>query len=181
MAKQNNKEFKLPIELTIDQSTYSKLVSAVGSSNISDPVKELIEEFLIQYSQGGFVISANDINRMSQAAGEAITSSLKVVEAVDKVSHRREGAYEFSVSVDPNMVETFNDVATSKGMSLQDIVQEAWASACAAGWLYAVPTPCQQFLLSEGQHNKVAQILGTNTFNGSDIFNKLVSSVKESK
>ena len=181
MAKQSVKEFKLPLELSIDQSTYEKLVKAVGSEQISDSVKSLLEEFLIQYSQGGFVVSANDISRMSDAAGEPVSSSYKVVELVDKASSRKAGAHEFAVSVDPNMVDSFNDVAISKGMTLGEIVQEAWQSACAEGWFYAVNTPCQHFIISEGQHAILRGVLKKTNFTGSDLFNKIVSKEKDAK
>jgi len=181
MAKQSVKEFKLPIELSIDPATYAKLVSAVGSEQIQDSVKSLLDEFLVQYSQGGFVVSANDIKRMSDSAGESVSSSYKVVELVDKACSRRAGAHEFSVSVDPNMVDSFNDVAVSKGMTLGEIVQEAWQSACAEGWFYAVNTPCQHFIISENQHAVLRGILGKANFNGSDLFNKIVSKEKDAK
>lgn len=174
MAKPQSKEVRLPLELSINESTYNALIKAVGNDQISEPVKDLLEEFLIQYSQGGFVVSANDIARMSQAAGEPISNSKRVVEAVDKLSHRKAGAYEFSVSVDPNMIETFTGIAVSRGMTLEDIVQEAWQSVCAEGWLYAVPTPCQHLIINEAQHAAVRKALGKESFTGSDLVSKFL-------
>jgi hypothetical protein len=180
MAKQATaKEFILPLEIKVNEQTHKLLAEAVGGDEIGQPVKGLLEDFLIHFSQGGFVVTANDIDRMSQAVGEKVSTSKKVVEVVDRVAGKRQGAYEFTVTVDPNMIDAFNDIAASRSMTLQDVVSDAWNTCTALGWLYAVPTPCQQFMINEAQHKAIEKIIGKGSFNGTDIVNALVKASKK--
>ena len=170
MAKQaQSKEVVLPIELTIAEQTFRALADVVGSDNIQQPVKDLLQDLLRHYSQGGFMVTATDIDRMSKAAGQRVSSAKQVVEVVDAASGRKAGAYEFHVQVDPNMIETFRDVAASRGMTLEDVVSEAWNSAVSAGWLYAVPVPCENFFFNEAQHKAIADAIGKDSFTSQDI------------
>ena len=170
MAKNTQaKEYILPIQLPLNQEVYGKLVDAVGGEDLSVPVSKLLQDFLVHWSQGGFVITGSDIARMTKASDSVIDSAKKVVEAVDKSAGRKDGAHAFTVCVDPNMIGQLVDVAASRSMTLQDLIQESWDTIVAMGWLYAVPAHCSQFTVSESQHAQIAQALGQKHFTGADI------------
>ena len=169
------KEVVLPIELKVAESTYKKLSEAIGDGNIGASLQSLISDFLNQFADGGFVITSSDIDHMSKAAGKRVDTSRAVVEIVDEKNGKHYGAHSFRVTVDPNMVGTFNDVAHSRGMTMQDIVEEAWNSVTAMGWLYAVPTPCEHFFINPAQHLAASRLLGKNGFSGADLVVKMAS------
>lgn len=173
MAKQA-KEFILPLQLPLSENVHQRLTETTGGEPIAGPLTELIKDFLHHYTQGGFMITGSDIARMSRASGSTIDSSKKVLEAIDKVSGKKEGAHSFSVTVDPNMIGQLADVAQSRNMTLQDLIAESWDVIVASEWLYAVNPPCTQFIIGEQQREQLRQILGKSSFKGNEIVDALV-------
>lgn len=172
------KEFILPIQLPLSESVHEKLTEIAGADSLAESLTGLIKDFLHHYTQGGFMITGSDIARMSRASGSHIDSSKKVLEAIDKVSGKKEGAHCFSVSVDPNMIGQLADVAASRGMTLQDLISESWDIIVASEWLYAVNPPCTQFIIGEQQREQLRHILGKSSFKGTDIIDALAKATQ---
>lgn len=180
MAKQA-KEFILPLQVPVSETIHEELTKKVGDGDLIASVTELIKDFLHHFSQGAFLITASDIARMSRVSGTRIDNSKKVLEAVDKVAGKKDGAHSFNVTVDPNMIGQLADIAKSRNMTLQELISESWDIIVASEWLYAVNPPCSQFIIGEQHREAVKQILGKSSFKGSDIVDALVkaSSKKE--
>lgn len=173
------KEFILPLELPLSESIHAKLTELVGNGSLSESVTNLIKDFLHHYAQGGFMITGSDIARMTKTTGTDIDSSKKILQVMDKASGKKDGAHSFNVSVDPNMISQLSDVASSRNMTLQDLISESWDIIVASEWLYAVNPPCTQFIIGETQREAVKQILGKTSFNGNDIVEALIKATRQ--
>jgi|CXWL01.1.fsa_nt_gi hypothetical protein len=170
MAK-TSKAVILPIELTASESTVETLRDKLkcGDEGIVRALSQLMSSYLAAYSQGAFVITDSDIERMSKSTGIRVNSANKVVELVEVSVGRQAGAYEFKVAADPSMIESMNDMAKVRSMTLDQVIQEAWDTIVMSGWLWQVPSYCTTFIVNESEKQELMGWLGKTTFTGKDV------------
>ena len=174
-----NKTVVLPLQLELNENTTSALERKTGGPEHLQPeLKKLLESFVNLYAQGAFVIPPQDINRMSQATGKQVDTSSKIVEIVENSAGKKAGEYQFSVTIDPAMIDCLQDIAHSRGMDLPAVVEEAWQSVMMAGWIYSVPASCTQFADTEPEREFLAEFVGRNNPAGHDIVAAIKKAVK---
>ena len=165
-----NKVVLMPLQLELNEPTAEALGKKVGGDEkLPAALKTLLESFVSLYAQGAFVITPSDINRMNQATGKQVDTSGKIVDIVEKSAGRSAGEYQFSVTIDPAMVDCLQDIAHSRSMDLPAVVEEAWQSVMMGGWIYEVPPTCTHYIVSEPEREFLVKFVGKNNPTGHDV------------
>lgn len=134
MAK--NSKNKIVLELELSEQDYVTLKENSPEGDISNFVKTCSEAYLHEYSQGGLMLSADEVNRINKHAEKAVSNSSDIVNLAEKAGKTKSGSKTFTVTLDPALVDSFKAQAAFQGITVDEFIQQCWSFIHANGWLY---------------------------------------------
>lgn len=134
MAK-NNKN-KIVLELELNEQDFVTLKENAPEGDISAFVKDCSEQYLHEYSQGGLMLSADEVVRINKHAEKPVQNSADLVNLAEKAGKTKGGGKTFTVTLDPALVDSFKSQALFQGITVDDFIQQCWSHIIANGWLY---------------------------------------------
>jgi hypothetical protein len=136
MARNATSKIKIAVEFELDPEDHEVLSGAAPAGGFAGFLKSCIEAYLHEYSNGGLMLSGPEVAQLSKAAKSEISSSTDIIKLIDQAGKSSRGLRTFQITLDPSLVDSFQQNADFKGMSVDELIQECWSHIHANGWLY---------------------------------------------
>jgi predicted RNase H-related nuclease YkuK (DUF458 family) len=174
MAK---KTYSIEVELT-DQQAKSLCKLVKQDIPESRKIGGIAAHALIEVAEGGLILDAQIYQQIRGVVGE-IVDQQELVKMVEASRHRRDGSIEATWRPDPTYLPVLQEVATSRGQSLQDMVQEVMDYVTGQGWMYQLAPDTKQIFFTVGQAEKIQEWLGKDGhFTGDELFHALFAKAR---
>lgn len=160
---------KVALEFELDQQDHDVLAKAAGDSGLLPFLKSCAEAYFHEYSNGGLMLSGNEVSVINKASDKPVTSSEEVVNLVEKSQKTSKGNKKFEVTLDPALIESFQGVADFLGLSIEEFVNSCWAEIHANGWLYQMQPDVRWVPFSAKEVAKIKQSAKTDVLTSADI------------
>ena len=137
MAKNPSGKAVLALGLELDQRDLSTLTEAFkADGNPTETIKTCVENYLHEYANGGFVLTAEDVATMGKTLGKKVGDSKDIITALEDSAGNKKGSKVFKLEVDPALIGSFEDAAKMRGVTVEDYVTECWNYIHANGWMF---------------------------------------------
>lgn len=136
MARNIPTKSKIALELELADQDQEVLSTASGESGLVPFVKSCVEAYLHEYANGGLLLTGQEVARIGKAGKADVSKSDDVVSLVEKAQRSNKGLRTFQITLDPSLIDSFQQNADFKGVSVDELLQECWNHIHANGWLY---------------------------------------------
>ncbi len=164
MAKLNN--YSLLIGLQPEQ--VAKIEKAIPEeTSTENRLARVATSLLMDLATGGIMLSPAEVKHIREALPDPTGDN--IVEAVERGVNRRRGHYVAEWEIDPVYLPYLQEIAQSRGRTIEWLIQEGMSWVMDKGWLYDFVADAAPLKMSETDHAEVAAILGKPHFTGTDV------------
>lgn len=141
-------------------------------------VQRTAQEAMSSLGDGGVVLDGKIVEQLSRLIGKAYCQQ-DIVKLVEAGLHRKNGSVEVSWTPDPQYIPVLEELARTRGASVQGMAQDIMDHATGAGWFYQFRPDTKILFLSREQGEMIAEWLGRKeNFTGQDLFDALFNKSK---
>lgn len=171
MATIREKTQILPLRLELDEAVVRKI--APGSASPEDQLSRLASQFLKMHADGGVMLRAQDIDAVQQTTGVNIRVGSDVVKALNQpTTPRKDGALQVVVSIDPSYEAPLNEIATTTGMSVDELVNRSFNYGVAQGFLLNLPD-LDLMAVTTSDHEWMDNFMGKRAYSLAEVLDKV--------
>jgi predicted RNase H-related nuclease YkuK (DUF458 family) len=171
------KTYSIDIELT-DQQCKNLCRMVKQDLPESRKIGGIALHALTEIGDGGLVIDAKIYDQIRAIVGE-IVNQQDLVKMVEASRGRRDGGIVATWRPDPTYMSVLEDVAASRGETVQALAQEIMDYVTGQGWMYQLAPETKQVFFTREQAKKVGEWLDKGVdFTGQDICNALFSKAR---
>jgi hypothetical protein len=156
------------LELSIPIKDY-EVFEAVDPDNVQAYLNTCVANYLSAYADGGLMLSGDDIQAMSEALGEDVTSSSDIVNAVINSVSEEDSDSVFKVVIDPSLKPNIEDSARVQGVTVDHWLTNCWSHIITNGWLYGVSGDIRWVPFTNQQLKLISEAAGKKLESSSDI------------
>lgn len=165
-----NETMNLALEVGIKRGDYETICSHIkDKQSVNQTIAALVNKFLTQYSQGGILLSSNDVDYLSKITGEEINDPAQIAEYIETATKRKGGSHTIEVSLDPAYWPVLEARGLEAGMTTDEVASDCVNLCFDSGWLYD-PLPGRLVIgLTEKQRAEFVQITGKQNLVAEDV------------
>jgi len=173
MARNANTKTKIAIEFELDSRDQDVLSQAAPESGLVQFLRSCIEAYLHEYSNGGLMLSGEEVARITKAANKEILSSEDVIDAIEKAKSLSRGFKTFQITLDPSLVDSMQSLANFRNMTIDEFLQDCWGEIHANGWLGAMNPDVKWIPFSEKDAQEIRTSAKVDIITSADVMGVL--------
>jgi len=137
MAGKPNKPGQMAVTIAMNPGASDYLEKNANGGDAALLLGQWATFWLDSQARGGVMISPEDHNYLSTLNnGVRFSSGKQIVAAVERGLKRDDGQFTFPITIDPAYIQPLNEFAETQGRTVEELVQDAFATVMGNGWLY---------------------------------------------
>lgn len=139
MAGKPNKPGQMAVTVAMNPGAADYVEKNANGGDASLLLGQWATFWLDSQARGGVMISPEDHNYLATLNnGVKFSSGKQLVAAVERGLKRDDGQFTFPITIDPAYIQPLTEFAEMQGRTVEELVQDAFATVMGNGWLYTL-------------------------------------------
>lgn len=139
MAGKPNKPGQMAVTVAMNPGASEYLEKNANGGDAALLLGQWATFWLDSQARGGVMISPEDHNYLATLNnGLRFSSGKQLVAAVERGLKRDDGQFTFPITIDPAYIQPLTEFAEMQGRTVEELVQDAFATVMGNGWLYTL-------------------------------------------
>lgn len=156
-------------EITVPNKHLPAIKAGVeGEASLPEKIAALAEGTLLDLCEGGMMLNAQAIKRMAESLGRMPTVE-EIITEFSRGVGRVAGKLQIVVDLPPEMEGVVQAAAEFQGVSMKQVLQDAWSTAWDNGDFYDYRPYVQRVLMRNDDKEKLVKLLGKDFVSGTEL------------
>ena len=166
-------------ELRMPESVAQLVSSAVPSEEPqSVKVASVALGLLHDLAEGGMMIPAAVVGKLVDSFGGPVQLA-DIQDQFERGLNRKDGQLSINITVDPAYEGCLEEVAKFQGVTVKEVIQNAWHTGWDNGWFYDAQPPLQRILMTQADYLALKEALDGKDFTSGTELAKLIQEQAE--
>lgn len=158
---------QLAFQISLPPNVATTIADRIPGEELTaiDKLASVAEGLMEQLAEGGIMLSAADVERLSET-GHEVADAEDIVKMAESAVNFDQGQYVFRAVIDPANMPPLEELAKSNGISVEQMATDMLNYGIEQDWLYEVPPGYKSVRLTPEQNRMIAAMIGVPDFNG---------------
>lgn len=160
----------IALQVNIRPEVFDRLTENFqGGVSPADALGGMCSVFLEKMSDGGVMLSPDEVSTIQKNYGKIIGSARDVVRATESQKNLEEGMGTYKFSIDPSFLPPLEQLSKEIGRPLNELMGDFIDMAIGNNWLYSIVYEGKRRTFSPDAEDKLAKKIGKQDFSIEDI------------